>query len=159
MSSHDSNDHSIREGNPLFAYERDVALPHPGSFTNKRVILMVVALYYAVTWIGGSNIYSRDVARNALALHESVKHRTIQEIETAKVRGANEDDLSWIRLHGHSEKGPWSKVFCVPLLPGVLLADKAVEVGPLRGYGARKLVFYYGWGSIELWRLCELYRV
>jgi hypothetical protein len=40
--------------------------------------------------------------------------------------------------------------WCVPILPGVLLANSHYVVGPLYGKGGYKLVFYYGWDSREV---------
>ncbi len=127
--------------------------------TAKLKILIVITLLYAFTWIGGWIIYSRDVARTTATMYEGVKQRTIQEIEAAKARGASEDELSSIKLRGHDDEGPSSGVFCVPLLPGILLADKELGLGPMRGYGARYIVFFYGWGSMELCEVCILYKV
>jgi hypothetical protein len=127
--------------------------------TTKLRILIVIAFLYAFTWIGGWIVYSRDVAQTTATMYEGVKQRTIQEIEAAKARGASEDELSSIKLRGHSEEGPSSGVFCMPLLPGLLLAEKEVGIGPLRGSGTRELVFFYGWGSMELCRVGVMYRV
>jgi hypothetical protein len=48
------------------------------------------------------------------------------------------------------EKGPIFGVdWCVPLLPGVLLADSYYSVGPLYARGGVKIVVWYGVGSLE----------
>lgn len=53
------------------------------------------------------------------------------------------------------EEGPTTGVnWCIPLLPGVLLADSYEVLGPLHGRGMAKIVFYYGVGSVVI---CELW--
>jgi hypothetical protein len=43
---------------------------------------------------------------------------------------------------------PQTKVkWCVPLLPGLLLANSSETLGPLIGHGSLKLVFYDGTGT------------
>jgi len=52
-------------------------------------------------------------------------------------------------------EGPASDVnWCLPLLPGVLLADSAYFIGPIYAKRTTKIVVYYGVGSftaLELW--------
>lgn len=49
------------------------------------------------------------------------------------------------------ENGPRTRVhWCQPVAPGFLLAHSEYVVGPLYGRGGIKIVFYYGFGSIEL---------
>ena len=46
---------------------------------------------------------------------------------------------------------PSSRVdWCIPLLPGVLLADSSYHIGPLWAAGGPKLVVYYGFGTFEI---------
>jgi hypothetical protein len=47
--------------------------------------------------------------------------------------------------------GPWAEVhWCVPILPGLLIADSDYAIGRLYGRGGIKLVLFYGNGSKEL---------
>jgi hypothetical protein len=50
-----------------------------------------------------------------------------------------------------SAHDPTSKVnWCIPVLPGVLLADSSISQGPLSAEGGVKIVIYYGVGSVEI---------
>ncbi len=126
----------------------------------KRTIAIVILSLYAFTWSGGWIAHSRDLGQRTSAFHEMLKRRTIEKYEEARARGANEEEFARIRVFGHSEEGPWWRVnWCVPLLPGILLADSESASGPLCGGGTREIVLFYGFGSMELWRVQVTYRV
>ena len=44
--------------------------------------------------------------------------------------------------------------WCIPLLPGILLADSYEVLSPLNARGTAKLVLYYGLASVVI---CELW--
>ena len=115
--------------------------------SRRKKLLIVGALLYAVTWVGGWRAHAREVA-------EEAKRRYGQAVaQNNKIAGGPSIDAGLeIEL---SVDGPRSGVdWCVPLLPGVLLADSYYVVGPLYGEGQTKLVLYYGFGS---WTLFELW--
>jgi hypothetical protein len=125
----------------------------------KRKVAIVIVSLYAFTWIGGWITHSRNVARRADFAYGFVKQHTIEQLEEARARGASEEELFIIRYHGHFEEGPSSSVLCVPLLPGILLAGSGRSLGPLSGGGTCEIVFFYGLGSMDLCRVCDLYGV
>ena len=126
----------------------------------KRTIAMVILSLYAFTWTGGWIAHSNDLGRRTTASHERLKQRTIEKLEEARARGANEEELSFIETFGHSEEGPWWRVnWCVPLLPGIFLADSEFACGPLWGGGSQNIVLFYGFGSMELYRVQVTKRV
>lgn len=43
--------------------------------------------------------------------------------------------------------------WCIPLLPGILITDSEYAVGPLFAKGSKKLVLYFGIGSVTLWEV------
>lgn len=103
---------------------------------------MYVSLYI-MTWIGGWLTFAREEQDAAQTAYDRL--RRINET-TLK------DFAARIDLH---EGGPKASVkFCIPIVPGVLLADSYTSIGPLTGDGGVKVVLYYGWGTailLELW--------
>jgi hypothetical protein len=115
----------------------------------KTILWLVVVLLYGITWIGGCVTHARDLQASTWA-----KYRAAQEInaEWRALDPAGSNDASYLKLR---EDGPITGVnWCVPLLPGILLADSYYVVGPLYGRGMAKVVFYYGVGSMVI---CDLW--
>jgi hypothetical protein len=109
-----------------------------------RWICVVIALY-AVTWIGGWVSHARQL-----------REKTESSWRYAKGQlggNRNEDVPIPFRIH---EDGPHYYVaWCVPILPGLLLAESGSSIGPLMGGGGLKVILYYGFGSkdfLTFWR-------
>jgi prepilin-type processing-associated H-X9-DG protein len=93
----------------------------------KRKVIVTVALLHALTWAGGCLTHSRELDSRA------------RRIYAAAPKGYR------------SESGPATGItWCIPLLPGVLLANSWYVVGPSWGEGGVKIVLYYGFGAKEL---------
>ncbi|HEV3144100.1 MAG TPA: hypothetical protein VGZ47_09475, partial [Gemmataceae bacterium] len=93
--------------------------------------------------------HARNLEAKAWARYRQVQAHAAQW-------AANEPDgeeiLAYYRVR---EGGPKTGVkWCVPVLPGVLLADSYKVIGPLNGSGGVKVVLYYGIDSVEV---CTLY--
>ncbi len=114
----------------------------------KRVRAIVVSAYL-VTWIGGWYSHVCEMSGVARRLYTRAEANNAQLIEWE--RQGHEKTRPIELLPG----GPKSVVnWCVPILPGVLLADSHYVVGPVFAKGSTKIVFYYGVGSstfLELW--------
>ncbi len=96
-----------------------------------------VGLLYAVTWVGGYFSHRSALRRQAAVLYAATKRYD----ESLRKTG----ELSHPPVFGH---GPAVRVnWCVPLFPGILLADSRYSIAPLNAHGGRKLVFYYLFGS------------
>jgi hypothetical protein len=113
-------------------------------FVTRRhlIILIILAVLYAVTWVGGWITYERELKANTQAAYD----RAVQtEIERAKVQGGEPN------LRNLHKGGPVAEVdWCFPLLPGVLVVHSEHSTGPQSGTGGVKLVLYWGIGTAEL---------
>lgn len=115
-------------------------------FTKKRLIVSLIVILYAWTWAGGWFSHAIQLRDHAESSYRRAELR-IQEQERALAE-AGEKVSGWARAH---KAGPYSGVsWCLPILPGVFLADSYYSVGPLHGRGGVKIVLYYGFGSTEL---------
>lgn len=117
--------------------------------SRRRKILLVVGLLYVVTWIGGWRSHRYEISAEAHTRYQQAQDKNRASAQDASTAATDESTL--IRLR---DGGPVSGVdWCVPLLPGVLLANSHYIVGPLYGKGTTKLVVFYGLGSKTLWEL------
>jgi hypothetical protein len=112
----------------------------------KHPCCYLIATLYLLTWIGGWISHARQLQTDSDARWKYL-HRRLYEDDLEQGKKVDEAVLS----HYVHPEGPTSWVsWCVPILPGLLLADSGYTVGPLSGRGGGKLVLYYGFGSIEL---------
>jgi hypothetical protein len=108
--------------------------------------LLILGLY-AVTWVGGWITHAHDLEASALDQYRWVQQRNAE-------RAANSTDAEPPVLLELHKGGPSTGVnWCVPLLPGILLADSYSSIGPLGGNGGGKIVLYYGTGTVVLCNL------
>jgi hypothetical protein len=105
--------------------------------------VQLVAALYLGTWVGGCRSYRACVQRQAQTEWESARQMNATAGAFARRCGFCYEDIR--------PDGPVSKVnWCVPLLPGVLLADWDFVVGRLWAKGETMIVLYYGFGTMEL---------
>jgi hypothetical protein len=103
------------------------------------VIFVLVALYL-VTWVGGWISHNHEMEQRAQLAYDGLASRYKN----------SDSPLKKLYLF---DDGPRSGVnWCVPLLPGVLLADSHFLTGGLSGNYCYRIVIYYGFGSFVL---CE----
>lgn len=115
----------------------------------QRGRLYLLGALYLVTWVGGWLTYEHDLERSAWATYREEQTRNTEWL--ARQPQGTEVPVFMALL----EDGPAAGVdWCIPVLPGVLLADSHEEYGPLNGSGGAKLVLYYGFGTAVL---CELW--
>jgi hypothetical protein len=111
-----------------------------------RKHVAAIAILYLVTWIGGGLTYSRNLSARAWSMSRAGIARDAQEAAWYKAQGIPNP-----RTIPRTSATPTSRVnWCVPLLPGVLLADSEYHIGPLWAAGGPTLVVYYGFGTFEL---------
>lgn len=114
----------------------------------KRKIIAGVAILYALTWMGGWITHSRELQASAWQMYADAKK---QDREMAELFQKEGHGLYYAPDHLSSKNGPSAKVnWCVPILPGVLLANSYYVIGPLWGKGGVKIVLYYVFGAKEL---------
>ena len=100
-----------------------------------KSIAAAVIASYAFTWIGGYLSH-----RHELAIQAAKDYAYVQKVN--RERGAG------ITLN---EDGPSTGIiWCVPVLPGILIAESYSFLGPLTGGVSTKTVVYYGFGSFVL---------
>jgi hypothetical protein len=114
----------------------------------KRIFWIVLGSLYLFTWIGGWISHNR-------VLHSEAQRdwdQMAKNVEHGKMKWFTEEQLA-TQIHAD---GPSSNVeWCLPVLPGVLLADSDVSIGPRCGASSVKIILYYGFGSIEVYRFSE----
>jgi hypothetical protein len=105
--------------------------------------LIVLAVLYAVTWIGGWIFHARDLASWAQERYDTQSKRNKDQTVDAFARG---EKPFLVELR---EGGPGTRVnWCLLLAPGLVMADSYYVLGPLSARGSFKLVFFYGFGSV-----------
>jgi hypothetical protein len=117
--------------------------------TRRRLFWVIVMLLYAATWIDGWKTHARDLKASAQAQYQRAQERN-SEWKAEEPAGAELPIYLQLRDGGPATGVNW----CIPLLPGVLLADSYEVLGPLKGRGMVKIVFYYGTGSVVI---CDLW--
>ena len=115
----------------------------------RRQLLWLLIFLYAVTWIGGWISCARDVKASAWASYRNAQKRNM-EWQAAEMPSTEVPIYLEPREGGPATGVDW----CLPILPGVLLADSYQVLGPLNGRGGAKVVFYYGMGTFVV---CELW--
>jgi hypothetical protein len=116
---------------------------------HRRTLWVVLLLLYAATWVGGWITHARDLEASAWAKYRRAQERNAEWL--ADEPAGSEVPIS-LRLF---EGGPATGVnWCIPILPGVLIADSYEVLGPLNGRGMVKIVVYYGPHSVVV---CELF--
>ena len=99
---------------------------------------LVVALLYGLTWVGGYYTHKRALSGFAQRLYVEAQDL---ERKQAALRGG-----SRITRDG----GPFTRInWCVPVLPGILLADSEYTIGPRYGQGGLSILVYYGVGCLQ----------
>jgi hypothetical protein len=116
-----------------------------GRLKRNRVCVGLLVVLYVGTWIGGWGSHARQLRDHAEGRYRAAE-KLNRELAADPARPAPID------LH---EGGPTAEVaWCLPVLPGVLLAYSGYSAGPLFGRGGVKVVLYYGFGSAEVCTLC-----
>jgi hypothetical protein len=113
----------------------------------KRKVFWVCVLVpmYAVTWIGGWISYAGQLREHTESAYRFIERDNQKE----------ETQAHWQGYKPHPTQlrpdGPKSGVYwCIPMLPGVLLADSYESIGPLYGEGGVYVILYYGVGCTKL---------
>jgi hypothetical protein len=103
-------------------------------------------LLYVATWVGGWVSHSRELKAQTEAHYRVAQEREQEYASAARAQG------SQVPIHARTHPGgPTSAVvWCLPVLPGVLLAYSCYSVGPLHAGGYLQLVLWYGAGSAKL---------
>jgi hypothetical protein len=107
---------------------------------------LVVAALYAITWVGGWILHKRGLSAHARHLYEQAQKDEIEEEALYKKRGGSYKPTRITRDGGPIATVDW----CLPVLPGVLIADSYYVVGPLYGRGGVSIILYYGFGCFQL---------
>ncbi len=109
------------------------------------VIGATAVVLYGLTWVGGPARYSQDVKAYAQELYDRVA-RNNREM-AAEMAKEGIEGFKPVRVH---EDGPDCEVkWCVPIFPGVMLADSRYSIGPGWYHQGVYVVVYYGWGTWE----------
>jgi hypothetical protein len=116
----------------------------------KRRIIAFLAVLYAATWLGGWITYSTDTKARARQTYANAQKRDREMADFYQREGLKAYDTS---DHLFKEVPRAGVSWCVPLLPGVLLADSGYSIGPLWGRGGVYIVLYYGVGTVEIFWL------
>ena len=113
----------------------------------KPRLLIAVTIAYLLTWIGGGYAHRREMSNLASRLYARAESSNRNLLELDRLNG----DTKTLPIALHSG-GPKVVVnWCIPLLPGILITDSEYAVGPLYAKGSKKLVLYFGVGSITFW--------
>jgi hypothetical protein len=100
----------------------------------RHLVACAVVLLYAWTWVGGWVLHARQLREDAAATYRAAERFRREGLKVELNQGGPIAGVAW----------------CLPVLPGVLLAWSAYSAGPLLGRGGLKVVLYYGLGSAEL---------
>ncbi len=107
-------------------------------------LIAILAVCYALTWIFGWRSHAHEIEARAERLWLAADSKNREYATLASKTGEFYDPIRLLK------NGPATSVdWCVPILPGVLIADSSYVVGPLYGKGGIKLVILYGFGSSE----------
>jgi len=120
-------------------------------FKHKRKIIVI--LLYLATWVGGWVLHEREVKARADLIYQRVSKRIQWEI--AEFNKCEDKDLAKDLIGSRTQllypTGPIAGVkWCLPLLPGVLLSETDIVIGPMNGGGDLNIVLFYGFGTIIL---------
>lgn len=109
----------------------------------KKVILIVIILLYAITWLGGHRTHSINLQKHAAQLYVGALFKNKEMSDLARSEGLEEPQPIVVRKDGPKSKVKWS----IPIMPGVLLANSYYVNSPLWAKGGTKIVLYYGISS------------
>jgi hypothetical protein len=113
-----------------------------GIMRRSRKFWLIVAALYAFTWGGGWISHQRGLSAHARQLYVQAQQREIEEVALYKQEGSSYQPRRITR-----DGGPIARVnWCVPVLPGVLIANSHYVIGPLYARGGVSIVLYYGFG-------------
>lgn len=108
----------------------------------RRKIFFWLIPIYLVTWIGGSMSHSAALKSDAQRRYDAAQRSDAEYAALAAKEGQPPPRPQ------AGKTGPRTGVsWCIPILPGVLIADSYYVIGPLYGRGGVKIVFYFGFGS------------
>ncbi len=105
----------------------------------KWVIAVLVVAFYLLTWIRGPAEHKRELIERAKRLW-------------AEADANNQDQgRQGVDLYDLLPDGPRTQVnWCVPVMPGLMLANSEYHIARLYAAGGCKVVLFYGFGTIEL---------
>ena len=109
----------------------------------RRLFWLSVFILYAVTWIGGWLTCVRDLRKTTWARYQRTREVVDRQLPLAREAGADTRFLEGALF----SDGPKYSLWCIPILPGVILVDYYAQTGPLFGGGGMEVRFYYGFGS------------
>jgi len=110
----------------------------------RLTIVLVISSLYLVTWIGGWVTYQHDFRERIDSKHAKARQRYAELAAFAEREGLQQPAVDlYAKPTSHVD-------WCVPILPGVLIADSSYVCAPLWGEGGWKIVLYYGWGTFEV---------
>ena len=111
-----------------------------------RRFWVVVAVLYAITWVGGCVSHQRSLSARARHLYEDAQVRERAVAAQYKQEGGIYQPRRITR-----DGGPIASVnWCFPLLPAILVVDSYYVVGPLYGRGGVSIILFYGFGCYQL---------
>ena len=125
--------------------DRFVSHPIVGRMSTARKFWFCVIMLYAITWIGGFRLHSSALHKQAQHLYDETRKGEAKANADRKHLGQppKQADI----LSG----GPVVNVnWCVPVLPGVLIADSEYIIGRLQAAGGVRILIFYGWGLWEI---------
>jgi hypothetical protein len=109
----------------------------------KKVITIIVILFYAITWLGGHVTHSRNIREYATKQYNGALLKNKKMSDFAISEGLEEPNPIKLRKDGPKSKVKWS----IPIAPGILLVNSYYEIGPLWAKGGNKIILYYGISS------------
>jgi hypothetical protein len=111
----------------------------------RKSLAFVLALLYIVTAVGGWRAHARRLQDDTEAQYRRIERQNQEWSRLAQEIG----DTRFYPIELNAR--PTSKVhWCVPILPGVLLAHSEYHIGPMLAAGGFKIVLYYGFGATEV---------
>jgi hypothetical protein len=110
----------------------------------RRSLVAVVLLLYAVTWVGGWASHAAEMKDQT----EKGYRRLREKYEWAERYYSARGETVPTTMRAHEGGPSWGAAWCVPVLPGVLLAWSHSSIGPLYGSAGLRLVVWYGLGSV-----------
>jgi hypothetical protein len=116
--------------------------------------LSVYLVLYVATGIGGYRSQAQQLRAEAEAGCQQYKQmQWLREGEEAEREVMRQRGLEPPRRSPHLDnlRPKYRIAWCVPVLPGILLVDSSYSLEQRLISSGTKLVFYYGFGSYDLW--------
>src|SRR5262245_39233535 len=88
----------------------------------------VLVPLYAVTWVGGWMSHAQQLKDHAEAAYQAAQQNEREEEAEARLEGLQ---IRPSKLHAGGPR--YAVNWCVPVFPGVLLADSYSSTGPMYG--------------------------